>query len=88
VENNGLGLLPAQASRILSRIESSVLRLSDSVDTVYAEWKKLVTVHGVSGKTAHDARLVAAMNVHGISHVLTFNVRDFERYSGLVAIEP
>lgn len=88
VENNGLGLIPAQASRILSRIESSALRLSDDNDAVYGEWKKLVAVYGVSGKKSHDARLVAAMNVHGVTHVLTFNVDDFKRFPGIVPIRP
>jgi predicted nucleic acid-binding protein len=36
--------------------------------------------HEASGKASHDARLVAAMKVHGITHVLTFNVDDFKRY--------
>jgi hypothetical protein len=28
----------------------------------------------------HDARLVAAMNVHGISGKVTFDTGDFKRY--------
>jgi len=70
VESNGLGLLPAQASRILSRVESSVLRLADDTGAVYGEWKKLVAANGVSGKKSHDARLVAAMDVNNVSDVL------------------
>lgn len=85
---NGLGLLPAQASSVLLRIESSVTRLADDPDRVYPEWRKLVTTYGVSGKKAHDARLVAAMNVHGITHIVTFNVGDFGRYVGIVTIDP
>ncbi len=34
VENNGLGLTPVQADRVVARIESSVFRLPDS-DDVY-----------------------------------------------------
>lgn len=88
IANNGLGLLPAQAIRVLSRIESLTLRLSDDTDTVYAQWKTLVADHGVSGKKTHDARLIAAMNVHGVTHILTFNIKDFERYPGIIAIDP
>jgi len=44
------------------------------------EWERLVAVHNVSGKNTHDARLVAAMIVHGVSTILTFNVHDFTRY--------
>lgn len=44
--------------------------------------------HGVSGKKSHDARLVAAMRVHKLTHVLTFNVDDFQRFPGVVPIRP
>ena len=43
---------------------------------------------GRTGKTTHDARLVAAMNVHGISSILTFNVQDFARYAAKSAVHP
>jgi len=36
----------------------------------------------------HDARLVALMQVHGISHVFTLNPSDFARYSGITALTP
>lgn len=87
IENNGLGLAPALVERILTRLERFVVHLPDS-DDIYAEWRRLVTLHSVSGKTAHDARLVAAMNVHGITHILTFNVEDFARYEGIQAMHP
>ncbi|MEO8129528.1 MAG: PIN domain-containing protein [Bryobacteraceae bacterium] len=87
-ENNGLGLLPDQAGRVLSRIENSVVRLSDDANTVCPEWRTLVASYGVSGKQSHDARLVATMKVHGVSHVLTYNTQDFRRYDGIVTIHP
>ena len=55
---------------------------------VYSEWKRLVVAYGVTGVQAHDARLVAAMNVHGIGRILTFNVQDFTRYKEIEAIRP
>jgi hypothetical protein len=36
---------------------------------IYPAWEALVIQHKVSGKPAHDARLVAAMQVHGLSTV-------------------
>jgi len=72
VDNNGLGLSPIYVERILARIERSVTRLPDS-DAAYPEWRKLVAAHEVVGKKTHDARLAAAVNVHGVSHILTFN---------------
>jgi predicted nucleic acid-binding protein len=87
VDNNGLGLSPAYVERILARIERTVARLPDS-DAVYAEWRRLVSVHDVSGKKTHDTHLVAAMNVNGVSHILTFNTDDFKRYSEIQALHP
>ena len=85
--NNGLGLTPQQTDRILARVESVVFRVPDSSD-VYAEWRRLAVTHGVSGKKAHDTRLVAAMNVHRIAHILTFNADDFGRYPDIHVINP
>ncbi len=88
LENNGLGLLQSQVSEFLSEIEGSTVLLSDDTNAVYKEWRALVARHGVSGKKSHDARLVAAMNVQGVSHILTFNTQDFTRYPGIVALDP
>jgi predicted nucleic acid-binding protein len=86
VSANGLGLTPTQAAAELSRIKSLFL-LPPDTPAIYAEWERLVTVHQVMGKSAHDARLVAAMGVHGMSHILSFNVGDFARYPGITALD-
>ena len=44
--------------------------------------------HQVLGRNAHDPRLVAAMVVHGLTHLLTFNAGDFARYPGLTVLDP
>jgi hypothetical protein len=36
----------------------------------------------------HDARLAAALYVHSVGHILTFNVTDFSRFSDLRAMHP
>lgn len=51
------------------------------------EWRRLVVQHNVPGVKVHDARLVAAMNVHNVPRILTFNAGDFLRY-GIEVIEP
>ncbi|MFM6282248.1 MAG: PIN domain nuclease, partial [Dolichospermum sp.] len=55
---------------------------------VYSEWEGLVITHSVIGINVHDAKLVAAMLVHGITHILTFNTKDFARYSEIIAVNP
>jgi hypothetical protein len=39
-------------------------------------------------ENAHDTRLVAAMIIHGIDRLVTFNVADFRRYREILAISP
>jgi predicted nucleic acid-binding protein len=48
----------------------------------------MVVQHRVSGKSVHDARLVAAMIVHGIGEILTFNMQDFTRYTEISVLDP
>lgn len=55
---------------------------------IYSVWESLVIQHRVSGKTTHDARLVAAMKVHGVTAILTFNAADFARYPGIDVVHP
>jgi predicted nucleic acid-binding protein len=52
------------------------------------EWERIVKLHSVSGKNTHDARLVAAMRVHGIRSILTFNAKAFVRYQDVIVLEP
>ena len=55
---------------------------------IYSAWKRLVFDYQVSGKPTYDARLVAAMQVHGITSILTFNPSDFRRYAGIEVVAP
>jgi len=87
IENNGLGLTSPQADKIMSRIEELCVVLRDPPE-LYDEWRQLVVRHAVSGKKTHDARLVAAMKVHRITQILTFDGVDFSRYAGIGVIEP
>jgi len=55
---------------------------------IFSEWEQLVIKHQVMGKQVHDARLVAAMVSHNITHLLTFNLDDFKRFSEIIAVDP
>jgi predicted nucleic acid-binding protein len=87
VAGNGLGLSAAEASAELARLRALFPLLLDT-PAIFAEWERLVNVHQVLGKNAHDARLVAAMVVHGLTHILTFNTADFSRFPGITVIDP
>lgn len=72
------------------RLVERLFPLLPDTPEIYTEWKQVVANFNVSGVQVHDARLVAAMNVHCVTHILTFNTSDFVRYavSGLVAMDP
>jgi predicted nucleic acid-binding protein len=76
---NGLGMNTTAVERTVLRCESFFQLLPESAD-IFPEWKRLVTVHQVTGVKVHDARLVAAMNVHAVPRIVTFDVVDFKRY--------
>ena len=86
---NGFGLTPQDAERRLRILERLFPLLPDN-PAVYGRWRRLVVAFNVSGVQVHDARLVAAMMVAGVTHILTFNTGDFRRYApaGIVAIDP
>lgn len=85
VEVNGLGRLPDEARAILTGFEQFFTLRADNAE-VHENWKTLVAVHKVSGKTAHDAGYVAAMQAHGIASLLTFNGAGFLRYRSEIRI--
>ncbi len=87
VARNGLGLTVADADRVVQAIESGMSLLPDN-EAVYREWRRIVVQYGVSGVQVHDARLAAAMYVHHVDHLLTLNVADFSRFTGLTAVHP
>jgi predicted nucleic acid-binding protein len=85
--NNGLGFTNEEAQEELARIESFFEIISENTDS-YAAWKTLVISNRVSGVKVHDARLAAVMKTNNISRIVTFNVGDFARFSGIEAVHP
>jgi predicted nucleic acid-binding protein len=84
---NGLGKTAAEAITELRNLKALFLWL-DETPAVYGVWEQLVASAPVVGKNAHDARFIAAMTVHGLTHLLTFNAQDFRQYSGITVITP
>jgi predicted nucleic acid-binding protein len=87
VTNNGLGFLVAETQVELARLKGNWKILEDHA-AILPEWERLVGHYQVLGRSAHDARLVAAMIVHGVQRILTFNTADFQRYTEITAISP
>jgi predicted nucleic acid-binding protein len=87
VDQNGLGLHPTEAANEVARLKEMFLLLPES-QAIYPAWERLVTAYGVSGKPAHDARIVAAMQVHGLTAILTFDRSGFARYRDVEIHDP
>jgi predicted nucleic acid-binding protein len=85
--NNGLGWTVDRAEQELADLKNLFVVLADT-EAILAEWERLVVRYRVIGKQAHDARLVAAMIVHQVTHLLTFNTDDFKRYTEITVVNP
>lgn len=85
VAANGLAFTTAQAAAEVNALKRLfVLKPELPLQDI---WERLVIDHGVAGKGAHDARLVAAMLVNGIDSLLTFNAQDFRRYGEIHVLD-
>lgn len=87
VDQYGLGLSVPEATAEVAEIKI-LFKLFRDERAIFQGWERLVAAHDVKGKGSHDARLVAAMYRHGLTHILTFNARDFVRYPGITILSP
>jgi predicted nucleic acid-binding protein len=86
LESKGLGFSIDLTLSEVQKIER-VLTLLPDTPAIYPEWKRLVAQRSVRGAKVHDTRLVAAMNVHSVRSLLTFNSDDFVRF-GIEVLHP
>lgn len=87
LEVNGFGMTPVQARQEVDVLLSTYTLLRDPPDLL-ERWLDLCTQHAVSGRPAHDARIVALMLSHTVTHLLTLNPADFSRYSEITSLSP
>ena len=85
--NNGLGMSVDEAAQHIAAFKT-VFELLPDTDSIFKEWEQLVVRHQVLGKQVYDARLVAAMSVHNLTSLLTFNDRDFKRFTEIIVVNP
>jgi predicted nucleic acid-binding protein len=80
-------MTPAVVSGEVARLKSIFVLLPE-MPAIYPVWESLVMRYQVCGKPAHDARLVAAMKVHGLSAILSFDRTGFSRFADIEVIHP
>lgn len=84
---NGLGMTPSEAQIIINDFLRLFTLLRDE-RAIFEQWFELVVQQSVCGVKAHDARLAAAMQRHGVDRILTFNAGDFRRFDRITVTEP
>jgi len=84
---NGLGFTSQQANAKAKEIEAFFPLLPD-IPEIYPHWRNLMEKYEVEGRQVHDARLVAVMLAHNITHLLTMNAKHFQRFTEITIIEP
>ena len=86
-DHNGLGLTLAEVAEEVKEIRALFRVLPDTPE-ILDIWNRLVIDNGVMGKPTHDARIVAAMEAHSVTSILTFNGGDFKRFPGVNVVDP
>lgn len=84
---NGLGWTVEQTRTEIEQILSQFPQLEETPQ-IFPHWFNLVTSYQLQGKRVHDARLVAVMLAHGVTHLLTFNPDDFRSINEIVVVHP
>jgi predicted nucleic acid-binding protein len=84
---NGLGMSVEKVTREIATLKNRFQILPEGNFILHA-WERLVSSYKVSGKNAHDARLVAVMNLNRIEKILTFNTADFSRFREIQVLDP
>lgn len=84
---NGLALTVHEAEQEIAKFQQVFVLLEDP-PSLFNQWLSLVRLYVVTGKRAHDTRLVAAMQLHQITHMLTLNPQDFQSFAGITVLTP
>ena len=84
---NGLGWSVERTRAEIEQIISQFPQLEETPE-IFPHWFNLVTSYQIQGKRVHDARLVAVMLAHGVTHLLTFNPDDFRSINEIVVVNP
>lgn len=87
VVNNGLGYSTVKANVEINALSQWVTVIPEHIDT-YAEWRDLIVKHKVRGVKTHDARLAAAIIAQGLDSLVTFNAKDFKRFTTIKVFTP
>ncbi len=84
---NGLGWDTPQTEDYINDLLDNFTLIPETSE-IFTNWFQLVTTYNIKGKRTHDLRLLAVMKSHNITHLLTFNPRDFIKVPNLTIVHP
>jgi predicted nucleic acid-binding protein len=84
---NGFGWNDKQTLEEIEQILNQFPQLQETPQ-IFTHWLNVVTTYQIVGKRVHDARLVAVMLTHGVTHLLTLNPDDFRNINEIVVVHP
>ena len=70
------------------RLFEQRFHIAEDGPQVTAQLLNLLSQVPVGGRQVHDANIVATMQVHRISRLLTHNAADFSRFAGMITVIP
>jgi predicted nucleic acid-binding protein len=82
--------VPVPASILISQMQQFHQKLTVAEDgpNVTSLLLHLFSTISMGGKQIHDANIVATMQAHQISNLLTHNTADFARFASIITIVP
>ena len=87
IDVNGLGWNVEQTNFKIDRLINQ-FTLVEETEAIFPQWLDLVTRYQIKGKRTHDARLMAVAIASSITHILTFNPKDFTKITELTIVHP
>jgi len=86
-QENGLGWTVEQTAAEVTSLLNQFALLEDN-SQIFTFWMDYVTAYFIKGKRVHDIRIQAVMKTYQITHLLTFNSKDFLSLEGFVILHP
>jgi predicted nucleic acid-binding protein len=87
LSTQGVSFPQADILANLQLFQSKFKVIEDNLQ-VFSNLLGLVQNYTLTGKQVYDGNIVATMQLYGITHLLTHNVSDFNRYAGKITIIP
>jgi len=84
---NGFGWNAQRSQAQIEQFLSQFDLLTETPDT-FSYWFQMVHQYQIQGKRAHDIRILAVMKTYGITHLLTFNPKDFVDTNESTVVHP